>query len=46
METIIKYLRKGIKKYSDDIAYIIVVGVPFLLLSVFLCRDLDVSNLY
>lgn len=46
MEKVIKYLRKGIKKYSDDIAYIIVVGIPFLLCCVFFCSDLDLNSLY
>lgn len=46
MIPVIKYLRKGIKKYSEDIAYAIVVGIPFLVLSIWLGRFLDCSHLY
>jgi hypothetical protein len=46
MEKLIKYLKKKIKKYSGDIAYMIVIGIPFFILVLYLGKYLNLSELY
>ncbi|HEY4786241.1 MAG TPA: hypothetical protein VIH57_09330 [Bacteroidales bacterium] len=46
MTQVILYLKKQIEKYSEDIAYIILVGFPSLILLIWLSRNMDFSNLY
>jgi hypothetical protein len=46
MAQIVKYLKKKIKKYSEDIAYIIVVGIPSLLLSFWIALHMNFQHLY
>lgn len=46
MKKVIKYLRKAIKKNSDAIAYLIIVGIPILILVLWLAQYLDYTELF